>query len=557
MIRHPAGLLVAALILLPLAAPGYVLSYDMNFVPEQSLHWDLIAPTDSSPRAVPLDAAVSLSNTVIPGWLLQRLALLGIIWAAVVGAYRLVPPIVAPAGRLTTGADGASEAGGSVARLATGAARAAGRRETLVRLVAGVAYGWTPFLAERLLLGQWGLLLAYAALPWLVMACIALRRGAGSIPVIILALGVSALTPTGGLIAAATAIVMTAGRPWRRFAAVTAAAGVLNAPWLVAALITTASSHSDPGGVAAFATRGENWGGPMLALLGTGGVWNAETAPASRASALIPLVTVALLAAAGAGLGPVSRALGKRFAMVAAAGLGLAALSTVPFGVSALVWLVENVPGAGILRDSQKFALPYALLFATCLAVGAQRIAARLKDGQLLLAAALIVPVLSMPDLAYGGAGALRPVHYPADWEQVRALVQADPGPLLSLPLSAYRRYEWNRDRVVLDVAPRYLPVAVSTDDTLHVGDLVIGGESGKSHDPRRFRWILVQGDAPIQSGLDQVYSGRYLSLYRNPDPLPPMPLRPSSWPIIAAELLALVIVASATATLARKLTRW
>ena len=36
---------------------------------------------------------------------------------------------------------------------------------TLPKVVGAFAYAWTPYLAERLLLGQWGLLLAYAALP--------------------------------------------------------------------------------------------------------------------------------------------------------------------------------------------------------------------------------------------------------------------------------------------------------------------------------------------------------------------------------------------------------
>ncbi len=144
---HTTAASIAALVLAPLARPGYVLSYDMNFVPRQPLRLDLIAPVGPAPRAVPLDAAVSLLNLAMPGWLLQRLALVAIIWAAVVGAGRLVP----------------------TDRLA-------------VRLIAAVGYGWTPFLAERLLLGQWGLLIAYAAMPWLVIAALRLTATAPPLP---------------------------------------------------------------------------------------------------------------------------------------------------------------------------------------------------------------------------------------------------------------------------------------------------------------------------------------------------------------------------------------
>jgi len=134
-----AGLVAA--ILGPLVRPGYVLSYDMVFVPDQRLSWHLVAPADALPRAVPLDAVVAVASLIAPGWLLQRVALVAIIVAAALGAARVMPT-----------------------------------DRTAVRIVAAVGYVWTPFLAERLLIGQWALLCAYAALPWLVAAAVELRR---------------------------------------------------------------------------------------------------------------------------------------------------------------------------------------------------------------------------------------------------------------------------------------------------------------------------------------------------------------------------------------------
>jgi hypothetical protein len=177
LVLHMAACATVVAILAPLVMPGYVLSYDMVFVPSQPLVPELIAPVDELPRAVPLDAIVSLVSQVAPGWLLQRLALVAIVWAAVVGAGRLVPA-----------------------------------RSVAIRVVAGIAYAWTPFLAERLLIGQWALLVAYACLPWLVMACRDLRDGKPqALGRLIVAAGLSALTPTGGLLAATVALVMLAG----------------------------------------------------------------------------------------------------------------------------------------------------------------------------------------------------------------------------------------------------------------------------------------------------------------------------------------------------------
>ena len=35
-------------------------------------------------------------------------------------------------------------------------------------LAAGVFYSWNPYLAERLVMGQWAMLLGYAGLPWVL-----------------------------------------------------------------------------------------------------------------------------------------------------------------------------------------------------------------------------------------------------------------------------------------------------------------------------------------------------------------------------------------------------
>lgn len=532
---HLAAGAITAVILAPLALPGYVLSYDMNFVPAQPMRLDLLAPVDSAPRAVPLDAAISLLNTVVPGWLLQRLILAAVIWAAVVGAGRLVPTKSLP-----------------------------------IRLIAAIGYGWTPFLAERLLIGQWGLLVAYAAMPWLVMA--ALKR---NLAYLTITAGLCALTPSGGLMAA---VVCLALLPWRRWGAVAGILLLVNSPWLVAAAISDATARSDPAGVAAFAARAENWAGATVALLGTGGIWNQETTPASRSSPLIPFLTLGLLVLAIGGYQLLRARMPSRFPAIALAGLAVAALSTFHFGATAVAWLVENLPGAGLLRDSQKFALPYALLLVLCVALGAERLADKLpaEPGRALLVGVMVLIVGGLPDLAFGGAGALKPVRYPADWEAAAQLVRADPGQVLSLPLSEYRTYSWNRDRTVLDPAPRYFSAPVLADDTLVVGDQVIAGEnprlpeirarlaSGEPVASGAIRWVLVQYRGDISEavrpehlrGLELIFAGPHLALYSNLAAAAPEPDRRRHFPVIAAEIaaiLTMIVAAAAIAVSARR----
>ncbi|WP_200210124.1 hypothetical protein [Micromonospora coerulea] len=543
---------VAAVVLAPLAASGYALLYDMVFVPRQPLSWQLVAPADSLPRAVPMDAVVSLVTQLVPGWLLQRLVLVGAVVFAAVGAGYLVP---------------------------------AERRAT--RVVAAVSYAWTPYLAERLLIGQWGLLLAYAALPWIVWAALRVHAGrAGAVPRLVLAAAPAAITPTGGLLAFATVALLVPGRGRRRSSVLALGALlVLNAPWLVAALVTGAGGTSDPAGVEAFAARAENWAGPLAALAGTGGIWSAQATPGSRSGFLVPLATLVLLVMAGVGAGPLRRRLpagvAVRLGVLAGGGLLLAALGVLPGTADALRWAVLHVPGAGLLRDGQKFLAGYALPLVLCAALGVERLVARWdRDlAVLVLAGAALLPVAVMPDLALGGAGRLRPVSYPADWRRVAALTAEDPGVVLALPLSAYRAYPWNPDRVVLDPLPRYLSAEVLTDDTLRVGDVTVAGENRRIRKLRRLlrdgrpvagtgvRWVVVQHgsagtvDPAWLAGLEKVHDGPFLTLYRDPA-APPVwredPSDPARWAVVAALGSALLVVGfAALSALRRRPTAW
>ncbi|MEV6494479.1 hypothetical protein AB0M20_38535, partial [Actinoplanes sp. NPDC051633] len=242
----------------------------------------------------------------------------------------------------------------------------------------------------------------------------------------------------------------------------------------------------------------------------------------------------------------------------------------------ALGWLVGHVPGAGLLRDGQKFLIPYALTLALGFALGVERLADRLarfgpSPGHLLLAGAVLLPVVTMPDLAFGGAGALRPVRYPADWDAVAVRVAAAPGEVLSLPFEGYQRYAWTRDVVVRDPAPRYLDAPVLMNDALRVGTVTVDGESPRAARARRHleaglpaaglgvRWVLVRrgslGDPPasVLSGLRLAYDGPDLRLWENPAAATAEPPAAGRRALaLAAHLLAGTIVIFAALSLLR-----
>jgi hypothetical protein len=350
---------------------------------------------------------------------------------------------------------------------------------------------------------------------------------------------------------------------------------VLSLPWIVAGLLHPAGGSSDPAGVAAFAARAEGWGGPLLALLGTGGIWNAGAVPASRGSALLPVVTLLLVALAVTGWarGGALRGPGQRLALLGGVGLLLGLAGTLPGMRELLETAVATVPGAGLLRDGQKWVAWWALALAPAAGLGARRLGgtARTRAGGaaagLVTAGAVLLPIVAVPDLAWGVGGRLQPVDFPADWQVVRDVLADDPHPgdVLVLPFGAYRTFEWNGDRPQLDPAARWLPRTTIVDDELVVGGTPVAGEDPRARtvgtaadDPRALAelgvgWVLVERGTPGRpvptavESLPLVVDGADLDLFRVPDARPvsgPSPGRVTA--VLAVHACALAVVAGA-----------
>lgn len=239
---------------------------------------------------------------------------------------------------------------------------------------------WNPFAVERLLQGQWSLALA----AWLLPA-VALCRG----PAQLLAVCGASLTPTGGLFAFLASLSTT-----RRATFFSLLACL---PWVVPALLSGAGSGTaSAASAAAFAPRAETFTGTLGALLGLGGIWNAGAVPASRSAgfAVAGIVLFAVLCLAW-------RHVPRRLLALAACGFAVPLVSWLLPG--AMAWLVATIPGAGLLRDAQKFvalALPAFVVAAARL----DRVDLRLP------AVALLLAVVQVPD-APRAVATLAPVH--------------------------------------------------------------------------------------------------------------------------------------------------
>ena len=379
------GLCLGLLALGPGLRRGFLLSYDMVFVPRMPFSTAL--PGLAPPRAVPSDLVIAAASRIVPGDIAQKLVLLAIFVLGCAGVVALLD-----------------------------------REPLLARLAGGVFYVWNPYVAERLIIGQWALLLGYAGLPWVLRAVLSpdeepwrwtARLCLSLVPAVIG--GFAAMAITALVLVPAALLTRSARRA--AIALVVLVTGSL--PWLIPSLQHTV--YADPGGLAAFAARADTPFGSVGSLLMLGGIWNAQTVPKGYGGAWSALwLVVVVVAAVGylAGVLPVRAGPARRWpglGIAALAGLLIGCIGVTAAGRDLLRSVTDAWPGAAVLRDAQQFVAPLALAEAVGFGVAVAWVmnprGKRDPDrpGLALGVLALLAPVLLLPGLAWGAAGRLKP----------------------------------------------------------------------------------------------------------------------------------------------------
>lgn len=288
-LRAALAVLLPCLLLFPLLLPGQLIHRDMVVLDHPALSLGAFGFGDLPARNAPQDGALALIGTILPASWAARVALFG---AAIWGCWheRKYPAAM------------------------------------LLLLV-------NPFVVERLLQGQWSLVIAALLLPIVANPAAGAQR--------FVALWLCSLTPTGAVVGVITALVVGGQR------ARLAGFGLAYAlPWIVPSLIHSAPAST---GAQVFAARAETYVGTLGALAGLGGIWNSHSVPASRHAgfALAGIALCALLLTA-------FRSVPNRLLALAGAGF---VLSTLGWLAPALLELLLQVPGGGLLRDGQKWII--------------------------------------------------------------------------------------------------------------------------------------------------------------------------------------------------------
>jgi hypothetical protein len=445
--------LLSLLLLGPALLPGYVLSYDMVWVPKLALRTDFLGLGSGVPRAVPSDAVVAVLDDIVPAQALQKVVLLGGLLLLAFGAIRLV--------------GGSPVAKGMAASLAV----------------------WNPFVVERLHLGHWPVLLGYAAAPWLVVL-VRRARERGRIPrALFWLVPIGSLSASAGIVTGLVVSVVGMGRRpdivWTRLVSLAVAA---NAPWVVAGLLHP-PRHGALVATEFYALHPEGSLPAPLAALTWGGIWNADVVPGSRTTVLawVGLVSLAALGAIGARAG--CRLLGRAITV------RLGILWVVGYAIAVIGWLAPGfvdrmasaVPGAALFRDGTRYLGLCLPLVLCAVAAGADLVSRRSAIRAARVAAAggcVLLPLMVLPDAAVGIDRQLAPATFPSSWDRARTVLasadQSRPGDLLVLPFTSYRAPDWNDGRKVLDPLGRFMTPNYLSSDRLTVSGRPAGGD-----DPR------------------------------------------------------------------------
>jgi len=464
------GLGVAVVMLGPSLAPGPLFNLDLILPPRVPVPRGVWGLGPELPRRVPLWLLIAWVSPLIGGDTAGKLLMLGSIVLAFVGAYRL--------------------AMGEMGSWRNGAASFLGDRprSRFVGYGAGLLYAVNPFLLTRLDVGHFMIVVPMALLPWVVPTLLEPSRNLRLTFVAALALGFSGhYGGTITLMIVAAGLIATRGRHAAKVIGLTALAQL---PWLVPGVIVYSEGASIVDSVP-FATYAE---GPQGAgqLLAGHGFWQPIYQVGYPGGWLVAAIGLLLAALAIYGAWQLPSPIRAPLAALAALGYLAAVASATPGLSDAYVSLSRN-PIGSVVREGQRLLPLYLVWMAPAAALGAQRLTALIEGRRrnawrgAAAAVAGVVPIVAALWLAssalWGIDPKLRPVELPPEYDQARARIVDNPGPVVALPWHQYFNLEADAAgaaegnpitiRRVLNPLPLYLggDVLMSSDPELRQGE--------------------------------------------------------------------------------------
>ncbi|MGH7157591.1 MAG: hypothetical protein ACREGD_00725 [Candidatus Saccharimonadales bacterium] len=465
---------VALAVLLPLLAPGFILTLDMVFTPELRM-------PESVTASWPFHTLLHVLNLVIPSEIIQKMLLFAILVLAGMGMHRLVR-LLQP-----------KEEGWGI-------------------YFASIFFMLNPFTYSRFMAGQYAVLLGYALLPWFARLLLRFMHKPelktalklGGLATIIGIVSIHTLAAVALLSLAALGIVL-----WRYRAKLKAFAkygaialglfALASSFWLVPLALGQSSTAQTinsftSADTAAFETRGGNPLVRIAHILRLQGFWAED-----RAQFLLPqnvMILWGLLALGIIGLVGFGAVLMWRQSKPLAVFFGASAVVAILVAIG----ILPMPPG---FREPHKIVAVLALSYAAFAAFGVDALLQWLREKSetaLIVGAVaiLILPLLFMRVMLWGFHGQLSPRHYPAEWTSLNEQFRKEQGndAVLFLPWHQYMSFEFS-GRIIANPAPKFFDAEIVASTDPELGGAVSGQVS-----PRETAVKNILRDAKTQTNL-------------------------------------------------------
>ena len=338
----------------------------------------------------------------------------------------------------------------------------------LPRILAGLFYAANPFVFERVVVGQVGVLLGYALLPFAVTSALRVSDMDGWQPLgaagwwaAMTALSVHFLWIGGVVVLAVVVVRMSEPRVLCWAAASIGTVAVLSAYLFFAQLGVARPVTVGATDVAAYATRSDPHLGLYGNVLGLYGFWRQGPKLPKDVVHVWPYLLAAILVVAAIGAFSALKDAERRplagvLLLAGTAGYFLALGTQGPTG-PLFRFLFDHVPLFQVMREPQKFLCLTALAYAVLFGWGAQQLLTWARQDRAMRVAitALVValPLAYSPTFVNGLSGQVRGVTVPAGFAQADRLMGDGPEQVLVLPWHQYLGFPWSHG-VIANPAP-------------------------------------------------------------------------------------------------------
>lgn len=456
--------LLGFVIVFPLLPPGYILTLDTVLTPK-----GYPAPEFFSASFI-FSSLVFLLNLIIPAWWIQKIIVFLIFFLSGWGMYRLLKTEVVPA-----------------------------------KIFAGIFYCNNPFVYERVMAGQWNLLLGYSLFPFFAGSLINFFHNPDKKEAVKLALFVTVIVSVvihysliiaGFLLIYAVIYLLFFQEKIVLIAKNTVVflglVLILSANWLIPSVLGSGKisqninsfSHED---LTAFQSVADKQFGLVFNLLSGYGFWGeVYDYFLSPKNVLIiwPLISVVIILLSAYGLfGQIKKEDDSGYPLIIsllilfflsldlAGGVALKPIS------GAIFSLYDQFPVLRGLREPQKLVGLVMFTYAYLGGLGLDLLLSKIKKGLSFYAICflfLVLPFIYTPTVFGGFWGQLKPVFYPQSWKQVNQLLNKDRDNFLvaAFPWHQYMKFGFNNDRIVVNPAPIFFDKPVISSQNYETAPL-------------------------------------------------------------------------------------